>query len=335
MIELGQDQLTFRFPEIHPGAWCTIDFQRTLRIPDDNRTYYLPPGLGHFPLMHVDDLGERLPDSWKQHGGIFFPMYQSEAMWISFNTSEWSYPFAVKVAAGKINAVTGDSWTNRLHQDPQDYLVISEQPWLDGFTISKGKIRQFVAMPLGQGYTAEEQITGEAEHGGIQIIVYPMKEKAFQEILAKRRPPQLDIRMSSTALFGAGEGVNPEMGLAAGGVMWQEVYEDPYGLDSWDQEAFSRCYVHIANSEEYQKFTGKTPPTRPPTSKAYTDAGLPWFDYYAENLTALSGSETLSNLDSVAAKGIKKGEIPYSENEPVEPRNVHQLGQDRFGGQGW
>ena len=32
-------------------------------------------------------------------------------------------------------------------------------------------IRQFVAMPLGAGYTAEEQITGEAEHGGLQIVV--------------------------------------------------------------------------------------------------------------------------------------------------------------------
>ena len=31
------------------------------------------------------------------------------------------------------------------------------------------------AMPLGDGYTVEEQLTGEAEHGGIQLIVYPMK----------------------------------------------------------------------------------------------------------------------------------------------------------------
>ncbi len=28
-------------------------------------------------------------------------------------------------------------------------------------------IRQFVAMPLGEGYTAEEQLTGEAQHGGL------------------------------------------------------------------------------------------------------------------------------------------------------------------------
>ena len=31
--------------------------------------------------------------------------------------------------------------------------------------------------------TAEEQITGEAEHGGIQIIVFPMKREMYEEML--------------------------------------------------------------------------------------------------------------------------------------------------------
>ena len=43
MIELLNNQLTFRFPEVHQKAVCSIDFQRTLRIPDDNREYPLPP----------------------------------------------------------------------------------------------------------------------------------------------------------------------------------------------------------------------------------------------------------------------------------------------------
>ena len=33
----------------------TLEFQRTLRIPDDDRTHHLPPGLGAFALRHVDD----------------------------------------------------------------------------------------------------------------------------------------------------------------------------------------------------------------------------------------------------------------------------------------
>ena len=107
MIELREDSLVFRFPEVHEDAVLEVDFQRTLRIPDDNREYPLPPGLGSFPLLHVDDHAERLPQAWRRHGGVFLPMHQAEAMWISF---EADYPMAVKVAAGKVNAVTGEPW---------------------------------------------------------------------------------------------------------------------------------------------------------------------------------------------------------------------------------
>ena len=185
MIERRDDSLRFSFPEVHPGARLTIDFQRTLRIPDDGRDYPLPPGLGSFPLRHVDDFAERIPPPWIRHGGVMLPMYQSEAMWLSFNAHEvdghWvPYPFAIKIATGKINAVTGEEWSAGLGRKPQDYMVAPEQPWLDGYCVEKGIIRQFVAMPLGAGYTVEEQLTGEAEHGGLQVMVYPMKRKAFE-----------------------------------------------------------------------------------------------------------------------------------------------------------
>ena len=79
------------------------------------------------------------------------------------------YPFAVHVAAGKIDAVTGEEWGRGLQRAPAELPGRPEQPWLDGYCVEKGSIRQFVAMPLGAGYTAEEQITGEAEHGGLQL----------------------------------------------------------------------------------------------------------------------------------------------------------------------
>ncbi len=135
MIELRNDRLVFSFPEIHPEAQCTIEFQRTLRIPDDNRAYPLPPGFGTFPLAHVDDYQVKMPETWKTHGGVFFPMYQAEAMWIFFHGA---YPFAVKIAAGKVDAVTGEDWKNELTKAPQDYVVIPDQPWLDGFCVQKG-----------------------------------------------------------------------------------------------------------------------------------------------------------------------------------------------------
>ena len=94
-----------------PLAALTIEFQQTLRIPDDGRTYPLPAGLGAFPLHSVDDFAATAPASWLKKGGVMMPMDQSEALWIRFSAS---YPFAVKIAAGKINAVSGEAWTAEL-----------------------------------------------------------------------------------------------------------------------------------------------------------------------------------------------------------------------------
>ena len=58
MLELKKNSLVFSFPDVHPAAKLTVTFQRTLRIPDDERTYPLPPGLGDFPLRHVDDYAD-------------------------------------------------------------------------------------------------------------------------------------------------------------------------------------------------------------------------------------------------------------------------------------
>ena len=191
MIELKRDQLVFSFPDVHPQAKLSIEFQRTLRIPDDDQTYPLPPGLGKFPLRHVDDYAQNVPSKWLQRGGVMLPMYQSEAMWLNFDSDmidrhEVSYPFAVKVATGKQCAVSGEPWREGLCREPQDYLVAPDQPWIDGFVVEKGLIRQFVAMPLGSGYSAEEQITGAAEHGGLQISVHPMKREVFERRFPKR-----------------------------------------------------------------------------------------------------------------------------------------------------
>src|SRR5256885_17219389 len=106
MIELRNDVLAFSFPELHADARLEIELQRTLRIPDDGRAYPLPPGLGRFPLRHVDDFAARVPADWSRHGGVMLPMYQAEALRIYFRSTT-GYTFAVKVATGKITAVSG------------------------------------------------------------------------------------------------------------------------------------------------------------------------------------------------------------------------------------
>ena len=309
MITLENNSLVFQFPDVHEDARCTIDFQRTLRIPDDGKDYPLPPGLGSFPLRHLDDYARRLPKEWHSRGGVIAPMYQAEATWINFGDSD--YPFAVKIATGKICALTGDRWVNHLNSDPQDYLVLPEQPWLDGYCVEKGVIRQFVAMPLGDGYTVEEQLTGAAQHGGLQIVVYPMKRERYQEFASRTEAREVVYSAAPEA-----------MGLAPGGRMKQEVYEDPYGLDAWDQRQASRCFVTIANSAQWMAITGERAPTVLLSAKQYTAAGLPWFDWYSGDATAVDGAEKLKSLASVAQLGKTKGEEPLPENEAVDVTHV-------------
>lgn len=315
MISLEGDSLTFRFPEAHPSAICEVRFERTLRIPDDNRQYPLPPGLGRFPLRHVDDYANRLPADWHAHGGVFLPMHQSEAMWIGFGAR---YPMAIKVAAGKINVLTGEAWAPGLCAHPQDYLVVPDQPWLDGFCVAKGSIRQFVAMPLGRGFTAEEQLTGEARHGGLQIVAYPMRREVYEamqaHVVCDSRPPP-----------GALADEAASMGLAPGGLMEQEIYEDDYGIRAWDTTTISRCFVHLLNSQQFFAATGQMPPTMPPTAKAYAAAGLPWFAYYDGDQAALKGAQKLAGLHSVAAKSWQEG-TPLAGNQPAQPKIVHPVG---------
>jgi hypothetical protein len=331
MIQLESNELVFAFPDVHEDSRLEISFQRTLRIPDDDTAYPLPPGLGRFPLVHVDDHADRVPATWLTHGGVMLPMYQSEAMWLSFSSSydddrEVNYPFAVKIATGKVCAVSGETWRDGLHRKPrQNYLAIPEQPWLDGYCVEEGLIRQFVAMPLGAGYTAEEQITGKAEHGGLQILVAPMKRGVFERRFPKimRRP---SVMMDSEDRFClACEAPTYDMGLAPGGRMRQKIYSDPFNLADYDTDNASRCFVHIANSMVWRGITGSAPPTVPPTADEYTNHGLPWFEYYGGDAKAVKGSGILNTIKSVVTIGKEKGDQPLPENTSVNPTNINLI----------
>jgi hypothetical protein len=205
--------------------------------------------------------------------------------------------------------------------------VSTEQPWIDGYCIQKGVIRQFVAMPLGSGYSAEEQITGKGDHGGLQIIVYPMRREIFE-----KRFPKVETLLASLkrnrdipSPYLLKEPVCFSMGLAPGGRMKQQIYKDPFDLNDWEVDQRSRCFVHIANSLVWRQVTGDSPPSVPFTSKEYTQHGLPWFDYYSDDSTPLEGSEILNGLKSVVELAKDKLDNPLPENESATPEKVLQL----------
>ena len=305
-IELEGSQLRF-------GERFSLSFQRTLRLPDDGKVYPLPPGLDRFPLKSVGDYPEKVPANWLEQGGVFIPMYQREALWLAFDAATWK-PNAVKVGVGRVNALTGDSWDLALRAEPQDYLVCPNQPWLDGFKTGEDVVRQFVAMPLGQGYTVEGQLTGEERFGGMQIVVYEPKPGRFPD----QPPPETREEFQPMEAF-ALEAMPPQqLGLAAGGQMDQKIYPDPYGSDTWDQGNYGILHVYIVNSEQYQELTGEQPPATPVSAQLYQSLNLPWFDLYDETLGDIVPGEKMKGLKSVKEIDEAKGKMSGEDETPLD-----------------
>lgn len=350
----------------------TITLHRTLRLPEDGKTHALPPSLGSFPVRAVADYLDKVPASWREHGGVFMPLYQREAMWMGFHvdgaTTLPTKHAAIKVAAGKVNAVSGKAWTDKLEKpedaviggkDPlQDYMVVPGQPWLDGFNTGDSVVRQFVAMPLGMGYTVEKQVTGKEDVGGIQVAVYPAKIGAIPEARFTGYPGAIttgslkEYKTSGPVLYAGGaihDGSasanlfpmnedcyiptrsatstllsaksmpkGAEMGLAAGGKMTQKIYADPHGIDAWNQDEPHKLFIHIVNSQMWQEITGEAAPESPVSAHTYTAHGLPWFSIYDENVQAVQGSGTLANVKPVSEIDKDKDITGQQNDEPLD-----------------
>ncbi|MCU0307125.1 MAG: hypothetical protein MUE51_05020 [Thermoleophilia bacterium] len=318
------DAVRIEYEVLHVGD-LAVTFHRTLRLPDDGREYPLPPGLGRFPLLRVDDFADRVPAGWRGRGGVFLPMWQREAMWMSFTPRHHWRPQAVKVAAGMVNAVSGGPWSDRLEAD-DDHLVCPPQPWLDGFKTADGQVRQFIAMPLGMGYTAEGQLTGEETFGGLQLMVVPPKAGRFAAPAPVLRRLEgagaPDAIMAPMAAAPAAAPAGAAMGLGAGGRMRQKVYPDPHGLDAWDQDHPARVFVHIVNSAMFREITGRAAPESPVSAREYARAGLPWFDLYDEHMGDVPASDALAGLRSVKEMDAEHGFAAQQDDAPVDAPGV-------------
>jgi len=314
-------------------ASCTVSFERTLRLPDDGETYPLPPGMGLFPLRHVDDYSQAVPESWRQRGGVMLPIHQAEALWLDFE-SPYDWPIALKVGAGKVNAISGQPWASGLPIHPQGYVVIPGQPWLDGYCIALGQVRQFVAAKLGDGYTVEEQLTGEGQFGGIQLEALPLKAEALFDAEALPSLPSglttvvraVLEEMERPCILSSPPVGDAAMGLGAGARIKQDINEDTWDSEDWNVAQSSRCFVHLCHADQWQQVTGEAPPQKPPTAADYSKHGLPWFDYYQDKLLPLSGKSALSKLKPVSKIADEKGDEGMAEDDPPVVTNVKPVG---------
>jgi hypothetical protein len=285
-----------------------ISFQRTLRVPDDGQAYPLPPGLGVFPIVSTRAHEGRVPHEWQGTNSFLIPMYQREALWIGFE-NDWP-PLAVRIATGTISVVSGRPVGDRLSGNPQDYVVCPEQIWLDGINVAPGKVRQFVAMPLGEGYTVESAVTGAEQYGGIQIDVWAPKPGVVLERPRPRPAPSASRR---------------PMGLGAGGQITQKIYPDPHGVGVWDDRALGQAVVHIVNSAMYREITGSDPPPTPIDAATYTTSGLPWFELYEEHQADVAAPDALATAKTIAERDRELGVDEQDASVEISGSQVKKL----------
>lgn len=289
-------------------------------------------------------------------------------MWISFRSSE---RFAIKIYVGGVNAVSGEparemelTMMRRLKllqqkKSVQDYVVTPAQLWLDGIASADGTVRQFVAMPLGSGYSVEAQITGEEVVGGLQFEVVPAKMPESEKLIATpvaAKPPGTEwfticvktltgktIGLKVTLLHtvdevksliqdkegitpdqqrlvwkgfqledsktlaetkgGAlqagstlhlvlrlrGGGDPPDMGISAGGLISQTIIKDSHNPSIWQSECGVIFNVQILNSALFRAVTGTPAPASPVTADTYATNGCPYFAFYDEKPSGVSG----------------------------------------------
>jgi hypothetical protein len=160
---------------------CTaISLNRTLRLPEDGVTYNLPGLFGQFPIINVDFLHGKLPEAMIRKSGVIVPIYSREAISIGIRSIQRRparESLAIRVLSGGVNVISGLGADKAPNAGRQDHIISPAQKRLDGFLAAPDRgrsvVQQFVAMPTGEGYTVECQITGEEVVNGIQLIVAP------------------------------------------------------------------------------------------------------------------------------------------------------------------
>jgi hypothetical protein len=186
--------------------------------------------------------------------------------------------------------VSGDPWSEAIVAGrEQDYLVCPPQPWLDGINAGDGFVRQFVAVPLGEGLTVEGQLTGAEDQGGLTLSLFAPRPGRFPE-----EEPESDGDAVGILACAA------PMGLGAGGRMRQEIHADEYGAETWEREPSATVHIDLVDALAFEALTGRPAPPPVVDAGTYTRCGLRWFDLIEPTARDIAAAERLRLVRSIA-----------------------------------
>ncbi|KAI3323928.1 hypothetical protein HD806DRAFT_78228 [Xylariaceae sp. AK1471] len=182
-----------------------ITLERTLRLPEDDKSYNCPLPLGPIPFLRSSQ-----PDTEKPVPEVQICLYQREALLLKFcrasrplraPTEDLSDSkdemFAVGVLGGSSTSSDTPSEETMKHIQ-QTSVVVPKQNLLPGWPSGTGYSQQFVAMPLGDNYSTEYQTSQTEQYGGMQLMITPK----FLEIGWFRKEDGYLIQRSTSAREG-------------------------------------------------------------------------------------------------------------------------------------
>jgi hypothetical protein len=254
----------------------TVKFQQRPGPPNDAKLYVFSAGLEDVPLYPATDFPVKLPASWVEETDFLALMNASEPFSIRFAAN---YPFALKVAVGNLDRVTGEPPFAGLQKEPRNYLVVSGESTVKGINE-----RSFV-LALDVGCTVDEQFLADQKIGRIDLQICPLRvESYFSEEVAHSIPPTLR-EFFAWFVYGPSshtkweemkrldeqqrsECVTDESGAIVLGrkfedeLDWQYIKElgDLREVADWDPTTGECCSIHVCNSSVWQQITGNNPP---------------------------------------------------------------------------
>lgn len=236
-----------------------VSFQRTRRLAEQQAPHPPPSSLGALPVHRAAEHMGRVPNEWMVPVGVFLPIVPGEAFWVGFRGSGWK-PNVIKVAIGGLDAISGATWREGLHDDPQDYVVCPPQLSLDGIHAWGEVVRQFVPVIS----ESETEGSWNTPSGAMRIVVYDPMEGCFGENPPAGARPEPDV------LHSVGE-----VSIQVGSIVAQRILSDPHGVRCWDQTESVSLFAHWVNPQEYRAITGQEPPAPAGESEGYKGYRLP------------------------------------------------------------
>lgn len=297
----------------------SVTLHRTVRMPEGREAGNLPPSLGVFEVHKVADHKSKCPTGWDAEG-VFVPLHDVEAMWLSFRSSE---PVAILCGAGGVNALTGQKLGTKLEKD--NYMVAPPQPWIDGWKDQDDQVYQFVGTRYqgGEGKTVGEQLLGkESVSGAIGLAVFVAKDRAkLKQVGVPSHGPVLTTKGMKggpqgqsvggahccfsdpgEALVdydglsgGRGDAGFAEMGVGKGGSILQKIYPDPHGLDVWSESPAAVTAIYFVDAKTFSAITGLPMPPLPATFQYYYGH---YFKVADQGMGDVKGSVVFAGLES-------------------------------------